>query len=106
MRAAIWVMIDHQWFELRRQSDNLVYTFRRSPGPNGQAAYQRQDGDYWIIFRSDLGWVAWDDSTESCMGRPWDVMPDAQGDFPPEGVWVSRKGSKSYVYDLAYIPAP
>ena len=104
--AVSYAMVDRHWFEFRRQSDDLIYTFRCCFNPSGQAAYQRQDGDYWITFRPGLGWVAWDDATQSCMGRPWDVLPDAQGDFPPEGVWVSRKGAKSYVYDLVYIPAP
>lgn len=36
-------------------------------------------------------------------GRPWDVLPVDQGDVPPEGVWVSRKGAKAYVYDLVYL---
>ena len=37
------------------------------------------------------------------MGRPWEVPPKMQADFPPEGDWVSRKGPKSYVYSLVYV---
>lgn len=96
-------MTDHECFQLRRQSDDLVYTFRRGRDADGNTAYQRQDQDFWITFRPGLGWGAWDGATRSCMGRPWDVLPDAQLDVPPEGIWVSRKGQKSYVYDLVYI---
>ncbi|WP_375785466.1 hypothetical protein ACE10Z_39210 [Bradyrhizobium sp. Pha-3] len=56
----------------------------------------------WNI-RPDWGWVAWDPANRSCTGRPWDVLPAAQGGHPPEGDWVSRKGAKSYVYSLVYV---
>jgi hypothetical protein len=37
------------------------------------------------------------------MGRPWHVPPQDQSpEFPPEGDWVSKKGSKSYVYSLVH----
>jgi hypothetical protein len=36
-------------FELRRQSDGLVYTFKRDQFDGGKAAYRRQDQDVWII---------------------------------------------------------
>ena len=43
-----------------------------------------------------------DYGSDAILGRPWDVLPSEQGDAPPEGIWVSRKGPKSYVYDLVY----
>lgn len=89
-------------FELRRQSGDLVYRFHRQTAPGGLAGYKREDADLWITFRPGLGWVAWDEE-EGCMGRPWNVPPDQQTDHPPAGVWVSRKGAKSYVYDLVYV---
>ncbi len=97
-------MPKHERFELRRQRDDLVYVFVLAPDAAGQRAYQRQDQDYWITHREDLGWVAWDEASQSVMGRPWSVQPQDQGDHPPEGIWVSRKGAKSYVYSLVYLP--
>jgi hypothetical protein len=90
-------------FELRRKSDELVYVFVIDRQRDGCAAYKREDGDYWIIRRPEWGWVAWDEATQSCTGRPWNVLLRDQGDHPPEGEWVSKKGSKSYVYNLVYI---
>jgi hypothetical protein len=90
-------------FELRRQSDDLVYSFVRKIRPDGTVGYQRQDQDLWITNQPAWGWVAWDYASQSCMGRPWNVLPTRQGDHPPEGDWVSRKGSKSYVYSLVYV---
>jgi hypothetical protein len=90
-------------FELRRQSDNLVYTFKREQYHDGNAAYKRQDQDLWIVHRPEWGWVAWDEASNTCMGRPWNVLPHHQTDAPPEGDWVSRKGVKSYVYTLVYM---
>ena len=90
-------------FELRRQSDALVYRFAREISADGAAAYRRQDLDVWIRRHPSLGWVAWDDEADVCTGRPWEVMPQDQGEHPPEGDWVSRKGAKSYVYSLVYV---
>ena len=70
---------------------------------NGEVGYKRSDGEYWIVHHADYGWVAWDFESQSVMGRPWEVLPSQQGDHPPEGVWVSRKASKSYVYLLVYV---
>jgi hypothetical protein len=92
-------------FELRRAIDGLVYVFDRTEDPNGRAAYKRSDGDYWIVRLPDLGWVSWDFESQSCMGRPWDVLPGQQSDEPPEGTWISRKAEKSYVYELVYVDA-
>ena len=89
-------------FELRRQSDDLVYVFNR--GPKG---FQRQDNlEMWITYRgSEIGWVAFDDTgIYGLTGRPWDTPPkDQSPDHPPEGIWVSRKNERSYVYDLVYL---
>jgi hypothetical protein len=93
----------HERFELRRQSDDLVYVFVLTPHPAGGLAYQRQDQDHWIVYRQDLGWVAWDEASQSVTGRPWNVRPQDQGGHPPTGDWVSRKGPKAYVYGLEYV---
>jgi hypothetical protein len=90
-------------FELRRQSDDLVYSFVRARRPDGSSGFKRADGDYWIVWKPDWGWVAWDEPSHSCMGRPWNVLPAQQGPAPPEGDWVSRKGAKSYVYSLVHL---
>ncbi|MGY8663026.1 hypothetical protein Q3C01_11725 [Bradyrhizobium sp. UFLA05-109] len=90
-------------FELRRRSDDLIYTFVRTTRADESVGYKREDGDYWIEWKPEWGWVAWDEASQSCMGRPWNVLPQDQGDVPPEGDWVSRKGDKSYVYRLVYI---
>lgn len=78
-------------FELRRQSDGLIHTFARMTRPDGSIGHERADGDYWIVLRPEWGWVAWDEVSQSCMGRPWNVLPKDQGGAPPEGDWVSRK---------------
>ncbi len=91
-------------FELRRRSDDLIYRFTRSTRADGSSGFRRADRDLWIEFRPELGWIAWDDETDSLSGRPWHVQPtDQTEDGPPAGEWVSKKGDKSYVYDLVYI---
>ena len=96
---------DHTWFELRRQIDGLVYVFDRIHRDDGSIGYKRRDADHWIVFDEGLGWVALNESTGEIGGRPWNVLPQAQGDYPPEGEWVSKKGERSYVYSLVYPPS-
>lgn len=90
-------------FELRRQLDDLVYRFEKATDPAGRVGFKRSDGDYWIVWHKELRWIAgsWDD--KEVYGRPWDQLAEQSEVLPPEGVWVSRKGSKSYVYDLVYV---
>lgn len=98
-------MTDFAHFELRRMSDDLVYHFDRQQMPNGQSGYKRRDADLWIVFRPEWGWVAYLEDNQSLAGRPWNILPKDQGDHPPEGEWVSKKGVKSYVYELTYCAA-
>ncbi len=96
-------MKKHDFFLLKRLSDDLVYEFDRKNVSDNKYAYKRRDQDLWITYKNDLGWVAYDEDTKSVMGRPWDVQKEDQNnEHPPEGIWVSRKGKKSYVYDLKY----
>ena len=99
-------MPDHSYFELRRQSDDLVYQFDRLPLPSGEFGYRRRDRDLWIVYKPPFGWVAYDEETQSLMGRSWNTLPQDQGDYPPPGAWVSKKGVKSYVYELVYCDPP
>lgn len=90
-------------FELRRQVDGLVYRFDRSTDALNRVGFKRSDGNYWIIWHEKLFWIAasWED--QEVFGRPWDQLSSQSPVAPPEGIWVSRKGAKSYVYDLIYV---
>ena len=96
-------MSSHSRFELYRLSDGLIYRFNRAVREDGSAGYKREDQDLWIVRSPRFGWVAIDEATGTIMGRPWNTLPQDLGDYPPEGEWVSKKGIKSYVYDLRYI---
>ena len=91
-------------FELRRQIDGLVYRFHRDTIPDGELGYRREDRELWILWTEDRGWISVLPETGALSGRPWEITPGAQSaESPPEGIWVSRKGEKSYVYDLVYV---
>ncbi len=90
-------------FELRRQLDDLVYRFSQTTDGSGRVAFKRDDADLMIVWHEELRWIAGDHETEGVFGRPWDQLRAQSPLGPPEGIWVSRKGAKSYVYDLVYV---
>jgi hypothetical protein len=96
-------MLYRKRFELHRLSDGLTYRFTRSLRADGTVGYKREDQDLWIVRSPTFGWVALDESTGAITGRPWESLPHGQADFPPEGEWVTKKGRKSYVYQLRYV---
>ncbi|KAF2108939.1 hypothetical protein BDV96DRAFT_652181 [Lophiotrema nucula] len=87
-------------FQFTRLIDNFTYTFHHTSGTEKSSVYTRSDTiDVKIIFDTKFGWSTWDAETGELTGRVWDV-PEEQGEEPTEGIWVSRKGSKSYVYEM------
>jgi hypothetical protein len=96
-------MQGHEHFQLRRLQDDLLYHFDRQRRPDESIGYKRRDQDLWIIFLAEYGWVAVDEVTGAITGRPWNsLLKDQTEEYPPEGEWVSKKGIKSYVYELKY----
>jgi len=88
--------------EMRRLSDGAIYRFRsRVRAMNrGNARFKRADKDVWMRRDADFGWIVWDGTDKTLMSRSWNVALKDQGDAPPCGVWVSRKGGNSFVYEL------
>ncbi|TCJ97555.1 hypothetical protein [Nocardia alba] len=80
-----------------RRVDGLTYEFVRETTAPGYPSYRRVDLDLWCRRLPDFGWVVCD-ANGTVSSRPFDDA--GPGDLPPEGVWVSRKGDRSYVYDL------
>jgi hypothetical protein len=96
-------MSNHNYFELQRKSDDLVYQFDRKLTTDGKIGYCRRDQDLLIVFHQDFCWIACGNGSEFVTGRPWNILPkDQNPDHPPEGEWVSKKDDKSYVYVLKY----
>jgi hypothetical protein len=92
--------------EMRRLSDGAIYRFHPAPADeHGNARFKRADKEVWMQRDADFGWIVRDETDNSLMSRPWDVAPMAQGDAPPTGVWVSRKGANSFVYELVVVEA-
>lgn len=93
-------------FRLRRILDGLEYKFVLRRGEGKASVYAREDGVVEIVYNEMFGWSIWQESNHSAdaslIGRVWEVLPQDQGDVPTEGIWVSRKGPKSYVYVLEY----
>lgn len=85
----------------RRRLDGLVYLFSPTKPSNARPCWRRTDLALELRWTTARGWVV-ADQAGTVLSRPWDLEPGDQGPFPPIGVWVSRKGDKAYVYDLAY----
>lgn len=89
---------DRRSFRLIRQIPGPDYRFRWQG-----KGYRRRDRDLWIIWDKAHGWIAPDPVTGAIQGRPLEVALRDQTNFPPPGIWISRKGAKSYVYTLDYL---
>jgi hypothetical protein len=73
----------------------------------GAPRWVRDDQAVLIRFVVQLGWAACDAVTGEVTGVPWAVpLADQSPDQPPQGAWVSRKGDKSYLYELEIIATP
>ncbi|KIX92679.1 uncharacterized protein Z520_11531 [Fonsecaea multimorphosa CBS 102226] len=95
-------------FRFRRPLDGLAYEFHLEGGTAKESVYVRSDSAVRMIYDREFGWSIWDDpdaesASRMLLGRVWEVPVKDQGDQPPEGVWVSRKADKSYVYILEYL---
>lgn len=91
--------------EFRRQLDGLAYLFRPAALRDQRPCWRRTDLDLHLQWSAGHGWNV-SDAAGTVLSRPWDVERDDQGSLPPEGVWVSRKEAKAYVYELVYQRAP
>ncbi len=80
-----------------RRADGLTYEFVRDGDAYGYPSYRRVDLDLWCRRLPGFGWAVCGSSGE-VFSRPFDDAGD--GDLPPEGIWVSRKGDRAYVYEM------
>ena len=83
-----------------RRVDGLTYEFVRAGEADGFPLYKRADLGIWCRRLPDFGWAVCNDSGE-VSSRPFGEA--GFGALPPEGVWVSLKGDRSYVYDLVHL---
>lgn len=85
-----------------RRVDGLTYEFLRTGETDGFPSYKRVDLDIWCRRLPDFGWVVCSESGV-VSSRPLD--DPGLGELPPEGLWVSGKGERAYVYDLIRVDA-
>lgn len=91
--------------EFRRRGDAFTYRFEPAAPREGRPAWKRVDLDLWLAWVSPRGWCVVD-AAGVCNSRPWGLEPADQRGDPPEGEWISKKGDKSYVYDLGRLRRP
>jgi hypothetical protein len=90
----------YKTFEFRRTTDPTTYRFHLDGQYNDRAKWKRSDKDLWCLFDGSSWIVA--DEFGTRLGWPRDERADA-GDHPPGGIWSSKKGDKSYEYELVYV---
>ncbi|MEH3142375.1 MAG: hypothetical protein PGN37_19800 [Mycobacterium kyogaense] len=83
-----------------RRVDGVTYDFVRDGQACGYPSFRRAGTDLWCRRLPDFGWAVCDEAA-SVSSRPFGDA--GRGDLPPEGVWVSYKGDRSYVYDLIHV---
>lgn len=85
-----------------RRVDGLTYEFSHDGHVHGAASYRRVDLAIWCRRLPDFGWVVCNEAG-AVSSRPFGDA--GHGRLPPEGMWVSAKGDRSYVYDLVWSAA-
>lgn len=85
----------------RREEDGLIYRFAPAGVSEDRPIWRRTDRDLRLQWTRPTGWHVADEAG-AVLSRPWEVEKERQDGLPPEGIWVSRKGAKSYVYSLAW----
>jgi len=86
----------------KRRAEPVIYYFHFYEIMNGMPSWKREDAELWITYLRDYGWACID-KERTIVGIPWALANNQKNALPPEGEWISKKGSKSYVYDLAYL---
>ncbi len=86
-------------FEFRRRLDGRVYRFVPAEDRDGRRAWRRVDLPLSLAWTHERGWTVTDEDG-LVLSAPWDFDKALQGALPPETIWISRKGDKSYVYEL------
>lgn len=82
-----------------RRVDGLTYLFLPDGEADGFPSYRRADLDLWCRRLPDFGWVVCD-ADGSVSSRPF--SDPGLGNVPPQGMWVSGKADRAYVYDLVF----
>lgn len=88
--------------EFHRCLDGLVYAYEPAGERQGRPCWRRIDLPLDLLWHDRWGWIGADPQGR-ITARPWEVAKEDQGALPPAGIWVSRKGVKSYVYLLKHI---
>ena len=88
-------------FIFQRRIDGVTYHYEPCETKGSHSLWKRVDKELWVTYLPELGWACVD-RDKNILGLPWAISIDKQHSLPPAGTWVSRKGDKSYVYDVIY----
>jgi len=88
-------------FTLTRQSDSAVCPFTAEGTRFGCIRYVYAGGGITIHWHPRWGWCAADEAGE-VIGLSLSAPRAEQRNRPPEGLWVSRNGEASHVFDLRW----
>jgi len=89
-------------FEFRRRNDTTVYRYHPCESMNGFPAWKRENIELYVTKLDGFGWVCVD-KTNTIHAIAWGISVNQISALPTAGEWVSKKGDKSYVYDVVYI---
>lgn len=90
-------------FRLVSRSGGPEHIFELESGEHNtkSAVYVRKDGQR-LKWDDDFGWSARDEKSNELLTVAWGQPAAKQGNTLPAGVWVSKKGEHSYVYQGAF----
>ena len=86
-------------FIFKRIGGNAVYTFHLMSKNNDIGVWKREDKELWCKLILNFGWSIVDEF-ENRLGWP---EKSEVTEYPPEGIWISKKDNKSYRYELIFL---
>lgn len=89
-------------FEFRRLLDGLTYRFEPTSDRDHAPQWRRPGSGLSLAWSEDRGWSI-RDHEGTLLGLPWNASPKDRSALPPQGIWVSRKGDRSYVYEAVLV---
>jgi len=71
---------------------------------DGVVGLKSAAGDHWIVRMPDRGWIAWDEPSRTCMGRPGGCCPETRARRRPRATGSAERAQVLRPYPRPSVP--